>query len=455
MIADTLRVKFLILLVGVALVALSGTLVFRSLVLGDFRDFLEGDTEDKAYAILANVEGAYEQDSGWNTDKQSQLAIWCLTLGFAMRVYDGEGRLVVSTEKAADRAPSALKRRIASLSHPRDRGGSGSFAPYPLFLEGKQIGTLELLPLRENKESLYVKRADLFMLISVFVVGGLALLMSILFSGRLVRPINELSLAASAISRGGPGRRVTVSRRDELGRLGLSFNRMAEDLEAQESLRRKLVADVAHELRTPLGIMRGEIEAMIDGMMAVDEKRLQSLYDETSRLKRMVEGIEDLNQAERSVLYLKRQRFPLKPFLSDIVDRFRVIAGPGKTISLECPESLEADADPERLGQVMVNLVSNAVRAVLRGGEVSLTAEKAANGVLIVVKDNGTGIRQEDLPFVFERFYRGPDGGLGIGLTIVKELIEAHGGSVTVESVQGEGSTFRVLLPVRGVHNSS
>jgi two-component system sensor histidine kinase BaeS len=156
---------------------------------------------------------------------------------------------------------------------------------------------------------------------------------------------------------------VTVSRRDELGRLGLSFNRMAEDLEAQESLRRKLVADVAHELRTPLGIMRGEIEAMIDGMMAVDEKRLQSLYDETSRLKRMVEGIEDLNQAERSVLYLKRQRFPLKPFLSDIVDRFRVIAGPGKTISWSVPNPLRPMPIPNGWAS-NVNLVSNAVRAV-------------------------------------------------------------------------------------------
>jgi two-component system sensor histidine kinase BaeS len=452
----SLQVRFLLLLFCVAFVALSGTLMLRGLMLRDFADYLDGDAQDRVYGILAAFEGAYERDAGWKAETQTWDVLWALTLGFESRLLDGEGRTVITTGRAVESASPALKRRLDALSRLTESRGADEFTPYPLFLGGRQIGTLDLSALRPVRGALFLRRAHRFLLLSIVIVGGLALLLSISFSGRLTRPIKELALAASAISRGDLSKRVAKTRSDEVGDLMDAFNKMARALETQETLRRKLIADVAHELRTPLGVMRGEIEAMVDGMIPIDESRLQSLYDETGRLKNMVEGIEELNSAEASVLSLKRQRVFLPAFLENIAERFRRISEEkGVSLELRCPDDAELFADPERLSQIVVNLLSNAMRATERGGTVSIAVASAPGCREIRVGDTGKGIREEDLPFIFERFYKGPEGGLGIGLTIVKELVEAHGGTVEAHSTPGEGSSFSLLFPITDVHNSS
>jgi two-component system sensor histidine kinase BaeS len=452
----SLHLKFLLLLFGVAAVALSGTLILRELMLGDFRDYLEGDMEDRAYWILANFEGAYERDSGWRAEALSRDALWALTLGFEIRLLDGDGQPVAETAKALDGASPSVKRRLSALSRSRTANNADDFATYPLFLAGRQIGTLEMKSLRPAKEALFVGRADRFLLLSMVLVGGLAALVSVLFSSRLTGPIRELSHAVVAVSRGDLKRRVSISREDEVGGLAKAFNAMASALETQESLRKKLIADVAHELRTPLGVIRGEIEAMMDGLIPNDEERLQSLYEETGRLKHMVEGIEELNQAEASVLSLRRQRLLLRPFLERIVERFRApFKEKGVTLELRCADEPELDADPERMSQILVNLLSNALKATGREGRVSIAVAPSEEGLAITVGDTGKGIREEDLPFVFERFYRGLDGGLGIGLTIVKELVQAHGGRIEAKSSPDKGSSFTLLFPAKVLHNSS
>jgi two-component system, OmpR family, sensor histidine kinase BaeS len=452
----SLWLKFLILLLGVAVLALSGTIVLRELMLKDFRAYLEGETEDKIYWIIADLEGAYDRNSGWNADAQSQNVIWAFTLGFEIRLLDQAGSLVIDTEKAIGETSPRVKRRLLALSEFRKTEDAGEFFIYPLFLSGQQIGALEARELKPLREGIFLSRSNRFLLLAILVIGGLAIILSILFSRRLTRPIKELALAASAISKGDFEGRVSTERRDEVGELSEAFNRMAQALEAHESLRRKLIADVAHELRTPLGVMRGELEGMMDGLIPNDASRLQSLHDETGRLKRIVDCIEELNQAEASVLSLHKQQFRVKPFLENITERYRsVYQEKGVNLELSCPDDSEINADPERLSQIIVNLLSNALRATSSGGRVSLVALSKNNELRISVEDTGLGIAERDLPFIFERFYHGPGDGLGIGLTIVKELAEAHGGSVEVQSARGKGSQFTVVLPTGGLHNSS
>ena len=292
-------------------------------MLRDFRAYLEGDEEDRVYGITADLESTYDRYGRWDPDASARNAVSAITLGFEMRLLDNDGRMVIDTGSALQKASPLVKRRLEALSQSWGEQGSRKFVPYDLFLAGRQIGTVELKALRPAREALFVSRADRFLLISVIVIGGLAVLLSVLFSRRLTRPIGELSAAASEISRGRLGMRVSTTRRDELGSLAEAFNRMAKDLETHEMLRRKLLADVAHELRTPLGAMRGELEGMLDGVIPTDEERLQSLYEETGRLKTMVEGIEDLNQAEAGALSLKKQDVRLDAFLGNIVERFR------------------------------------------------------------------------------------------------------------------------------------
>jgi len=452
----SLWLKFLILLLGVAVLALSGTIVLRELMLKDFRAYLEGETEDKIYWIIADLEGAYDRNSGWNVDAQAQNAIWAFTLGFEIRLLDQAGNLLIDTEKAIETTSSRVKRRLLALSQFRELKETGVFFPYPLFLSGQQIGTLEVSELKPLREGIFLSRSNRFLLLSILVIGGLAIIVSVLFSRRLTRPIKELSLAASAISKGNFKGRVSIQRRDEVGELSETFNRMAQALETQESLRRKLIADVAHELRTPLGVMRGELEGMMDGLISNDTSRLQSLHDETGRLKKVVDGIEELNQAEASGLSLRKQHFRIKDFLENITERYRnVFSEKGVNLELQCQNDNEVNADPERLSQIIVNLLSNALRATNSGGHVLLTALSDNNWMKISIEDTGNGIAEKDLPFIFERFYHGSGGGLGIGLTIVKELAEAHGGKVEVQSAIGKGSQFTIALPTGIVHNSS
>jgi two-component system sensor histidine kinase BaeS len=434
--------KFLILLCGVAVLALSGTIVLRELMLKDFRAYLEGETEDKIYWIIADLEGAYDRNLGWSADVQAQNLIWAFTLGFEVRLLD--------------QTSPRVKRRLLALSQFRNTEDVGDYFLYPLFLSGQQIGTLEARELKPLREGIFLSRSNRFLLLAILVIGGLAIIVSVLFSRPLTRPIKELALAASAISKGNYKGRVSVSRRDEVGELSEAFNRMAQTLETQESLRRKLIADVAHELRTPLGVMRGELEGMMDGLIPNDTARLESLHDETGRLKKMVDGIEELNQAEASVLSLHVQQFKIKPFLENIIERYRnIFQEKGVHLVLRCPDDAQINADPERVSQIIVNLLSNALRATNSRGHVSLTVLPVNNELRISIEDTGTGIVEKDLPFIFERFYHGPGGGLGIGLTIVKELAEAHGGRVEVKSATGQGSQFTIVLPTGDVHNSS
>jgi two-component system sensor histidine kinase BaeS len=223
---------------------------------------------------------------------------------------------------------------------------------------------------------------------------------------------------------------------------------MAGSLEVYESLRRKLTANIAHELRTPLSAMQGELEAMIDGLIKTDAEHLLSLHEETGRLKKLIEGIEELSKAEASVLEMKRQKIDLKPFLSNMQERFaRLFSDKGVGLQLACEDDLTMYADPDKVSQIVINLLSNAMRVTDKGGRVTIKAGKKGDEHFIEVADTGSGIRQEDLPFVFERFYRAHEGGLGLGLAIAKELADAHGGRIEVVSEFGKGSSFTFIIP--------
>jgi two-component system sensor histidine kinase BaeS len=444
----SLWVKFLLLLFAVSLIALSAALLLRELMVRDFRGYLEGEMEDRVYWVTASLESNYQNFSGWNWQSIVGDTVWALMLGFDVKLYDAKGALVVDTQSAIDSLSPLVKKRVLAISESRTGRESGQYVPYALFLGGNEIGLLRVKFLRPKKESVFIQRSNTLLLISLLALGGIAILLSIIFSKRLTNPIEGLTEAAVAIGDGNLKRRVTIAGHDEITKLSDAFNRMAQSLEIQESLRKKLTSNVAHELRTPISAIRGELEGMIDGFIPTDREHLQSLYAEIGRLRNILEGIEELSQAEASGLTLRKQQIELGPFLNNIVDRFRkVFQDKGVSIDVVCDGRLRANADPDRLSQVVINLLSNALKATEKGGDVWVRAAKGEEGTVLEVRDNGTGIKPEDLPYIFERFYRSAGGGLGLGLTIVRELVEAHGGRVSAVSEYGRGATFTVLLP--------
>jgi signal transduction histidine kinase len=307
-----------------------------------------------------------------------------------------------------------------------------------------------------DAEQVFTRAVTMALVAAVIVGGLLALLVAALFSRRVLRPVDALTAAARRMGRGDLQQRVAVSTRDEIGQLGQAFNTMAEGLERTERLRRQMVTDIAHELRTPLTNLRGYLEALRDGVYAPSPETLASLHEEAVLLAQLVDDLQDLTLADAGQLSLHRE--PLR--LADALVRAQQALLPqaedkGVQLRVEPPASAlpNALADDRRVGQILRNLISNAIRHTPPGGQVVLSAATSPDGVEVVVRDTGEGIAAEHLPHVFERFYRADSsraratGGAGIGLAVVKQLVEAHHGRVTVQSTPGEGSTFRFALP--------
>ncbi len=343
----TLWAKFLVLLLAVSAVALGAALILRELMIRDFRDYLEGDRENRVYWITGDAERTYEKHGGWNREALDEDAVWALMLGFQMRILDVDGRVMADTERAlADLSPTMKGRGLAVVqARPKEHA---EYIPYPLFLAGSQIGTLQIRRLGPREEATFIERSNRFLLLSLVAMGGLALVLSAITSRRLTRPLKHLAAAAAAISEGDLRARATIYEKDEVGSLAETFNRMAHAIQRLEELRKKLVMNLAHELRTPLGAMRAEIEGMMDGLIPSGKEELRSLHEETGRLKRMLDGVEDLAHAQASVLTLARERLLLKPLLGHMLERAgRSTRGKEVNLRLECPADLLIHADPD------------------------------------------------------------------------------------------------------------
>jgi signal transduction histidine kinase len=330
----------------------------------------------------------------------------------------------------------------------------------PIRSGGRQVGTLFATVLPDPDQMM--ERARLRRQISAGLVWALALggalaVGLILTLGRAVlRPVRELTAAAGRMARGDLSVRVVTGAGDEIGQLARSFNAMADALARQETLRRDLVGDVAHELRTPLANLRCQLEAIEDGLARPDAATIRSLREDTLLLARLVDDLQQLSLAEAGALRLDLE--PLAP--AELVERAlaavrSAAVGAGVTLEPSAPADLPpVHADRERVAQVLGNLLTNAVQHTPAGGRVVVAARSVAEGVEFTVRDTGTGIPAGHLPLVFERFHRvdpsraRATGGAGLGLAIVRRLVEAHGGTVRVESGEGEGSTFAFTLPL-------
>jgi signal transduction histidine kinase len=294
-----------------------------------------------------------------------------------------------------------------------------------------------------------------------FIWGGLlaiavAIVLAFLLSRRVLSPVKALINATRQFGKGDFSRRVEYKDKGELGELAQSFNSMADNLERTERLRRDMVADVAHELRTPLSNLKGYLEAIGDGVVTPDEGTIRSLSEEASTLSRLVNDLQELSLADAGEIKLARQSEDIVELIKEATAAVQAKGvARGLTITTDLPEPLPAvNIDRQRIKQVLLNLLENAVTHTDRGGSVTVKAGPQGGMIYISVTDTGEGIPDEDLPLIFERFYRvdksraRATGGSGLGLTIAKRLVEAHGGSIQVKSQPGKGSTFTFTVPV-------
>ena len=291
-------------------------------------------------------------------------------------------------------------------------------------------------------------------LIGGIVAGIAGIIIALLYSRRIVGPVKSVTQAARKMEKGDLGQEVEVSSEGEIGELAEAFNSMSFKLQKQEKLRQNMVSDVAHELRTPLSSIKGYIEALREGLIEPHDEMIDSLHQEILLLTRLVEDLQDLTLADAGELELNRQAISLEDIVLTVVESLqRDAEEAGIDLKVSVKDSPLVEIDPQRIDQVLRNLLNNALRYTSAGGEVTVTLQAGTESAEVAVSDDGPGIPEEDLPHLFERFYRveksrnRDSGGSGLGLTIAKQIVEAHGGRIEVSSKEGQGSTFRVILP--------
>jgi len=331
----------------------------------------------------------------------------------------------------------------------------------PIQVEGRTAGFLLATPPSwgqlQPQEQSFLEQVNRALLLAGALAGGLSILLGLGLSRGLTAPVARLTAAARHIAGGDLSQRVSETGSAEIAALGQAFNQMAADLEKAEALRRNMVADVAHELRTPLSVLQGNLRAILDGVYPLEQAEIASLYDETRLLSRLVDDLHELAQAEAGQLHLDLRPTDLAEVIQTTVANFAVAAEAHEVrLTTDLAEGLPPVlADPDRLAQIMRNLLSNALRHTPEGGQITVRGTvEGPQAVRIVVADTGEGIPSGDLPHVFERFWRAERsrsrgrGGSGLGLAIARHLVQAHGGEMGVESEVGKGSRFWFTLPV-------
>ncbi|RJP54646.1 MAG: HAMP domain-containing protein [Anaerolineaceae bacterium] len=357
---------------------------------------------------------------------------------FMLVIAIGMGVLVVAIQFTA---PTAFARHMGEgLGQGQGQGMGMGQGMMPAFYEDFRSGVNEALGVAA--------------LAAVIVAVGV----SFLLSRGVVAPLREMTSASRRIAEGKYDERVAVKSADELGQLGESFNQMAAQLEQVEAMRRQLIGDVSHELRTPLTAIKGSMEGLMDGVLPADVETYQQIHAEADRLSRLVDDLQELSRVEAHAYPLDVSEVDLSALVATTIKRLTPNARAKRiTLTFDGPRQLpRLLADEDRLGQVLTNLTANGIQYTPEGGAVTISAEHKNNEIQITVTDTGVGIPPEHLAHIFTRFYRvdksrsrASGGGSGIGLTIARHLVEAHGGKIWAESEgEGKGSRFVFTLPV-------
>ncbi len=459
-----LRFRIILLFAAIALVTYiySGLIVYQSFLL-ELPQAKGEDLKQEALALQGELEGALAM--GLNPADTLRAALDAGRRGYQARLYDAQGSLLYSTASFAFDAEiieTALAGRrgyaILSASGEGDERGRYVAVSVPLRRGEDIVAVLELASSLREVDYLYNVLSPRLLAgvgFSLLAIAGAGLYIGY----NVTRTLGEIERAANRISQGDFNYRITVVSNDEVGRLAQTINSMAEELQHLSRARAQFLSKVSHELRTPLTIIKGFCLTLLrQSPPAEDVRSLQIIDQQTDYLTHLVTDLLELSRLEAGRLKLHRQRIDFVALVREIMESLGPRAKE-QNVAFSVALSMEGgtdgvmfEVDPQRMRQVLYNLLDNALGHTNSGGEVRLGLEVDGERVVVQVQDNGEGIPAEKLPYVFDRFFQVDPArsGAGLGLAVVKELVEAHGGTASVESEVGRGSTFTISLPLSG-----
>ena len=456
-----LSTKLTLAFLLVALFSLALVGLFANGFLGRQFERYTLDKLDRTVAsTVEQVTGLYSStNESWNAMGLDTAGMSLLTNGLILRVTDESGTVVWDARKHNNGMCMMILENMAHnmRSYQSDFQGGYEEQSFPAVVDGKTVGTIAVgyygPYYYSDADMQFLGELNRMLLLAGAISLAACLLLGAFLARRLTRPMERVIRASNQIASGDYGTRIPPSSTTEIDALSHSVNQLAASLEAQAALRKRLTADVAHELRTPLTSLQSTVEAMLDGVWEANEEHLSSCREEVLRLSRLVDELGMLSRYDGAPLTMDYERLELGALIR------RVFAGleasfRQKNVSF-CIEDGEVwlAADRGKLTQVLINLLFNALKFTPEGGSVSISLGETQDSAWFTVSDTGDGISPEDLPYIFERFYRADPsrsratGGSGIGLSIVEAIVKAHGGTISVSSVPNEGSAFTVTLP--------
>ena len=447
----------LIVLIAISLISLTANL----LISRQFEKYMAEQQSSFSQQMAALLAPQYDSGAdAWNLDYIHGFGMYALEDGYIIKLYDRDGGVVWDAENHDMSLCHQIMLEISTQMEEKRPGIDGEFLThrYDLKQGGAVVGHLDV----SYYSPYYLNEYDFQFLSALnwilFIVGLLSIVgaaaAGVILARRLSAPIAKTTQVTREISEGNYAIRfASTVRIQELDELSRAVNQMAERLETQEALRRRLVSDVAHEVRTPITNVSFQLEAIAEGVLEPTPERLQSCCGELHRISNLVTDLERLRQIESENLVLEKKPVDLLELAQAVQAAFEPeLTRKRLTCQVE-GQAAVVMGDQERMHQVLFNLVSNAVKYSGEGGQISIRVADGAETAVLTVEDQGIGIAEQDLPLIFERFYRTDrsrsrrTGGAGIGLTIVKAIVHAHGGTVAVDSEVGRGSSFAVTLP--------
>ncbi len=456
----SLRFRLLLTFMTIVVVAIAAVAIFASLTAqATFHNyFARQDTVDQAALHQLVTTYQHQQDI---TVLQSQVEHLASAAGLRIIMIDHSQRVIADSSRSLIGKTLTFTDMYALQASQSNAPPSHHPDPVRIVSTDNQIVALGPAPSHFNgapPPDEFVQPINTSMLAAMLIASTVALVLTVIFSSTILRPVHALTIAARKMEQGDLSQRVQHAGQDEIGALAHAFNTMADSLERSEQLRKNLISDVAHELRTPLTNIRGYLEALLDGITAPTPTALASIYEEALLLSRLTTDLQDLTQAEAGQLLLKRSPVAIEDIIHKAVNGICMRAEiKHLSILLNVPSDLPlVNADPERVGQIIRNLLSNAIMHTPPDGTIYIYAWARQEKVVVSIKDTGIGIAAEHLPHIFKRFYRTDrsrarsTGGSGLGLAIVEQLVTAHGGDISVESQVGKGSCFTFTIPIAG-----
>lgn len=447
----------LIVLIAISLISLAANILINK----QFEKYVEKQQNNFAENMTNVLAPQYNSDTDeWNLDYIHGFGMYALRDGYIIKLYDQEKNVVWDAQNHDMTLCYQVMQEISSQMEDKRPNLHGDFLTfrYPLNQNGNIVGYLDV----SYYSPYYFNENDFRFLDSLnqilFIVGALSIagaaIAGVILARRLSAPIAKTTEITREISEGNYAIRFESNvRTQELSRLSEAVNHMAFNLETQENIRRQLTSDVAHELRTPIANVSSQLEAIIEGVWEPTTERLQSCYDELGRISDMISDLEKLRQIENENMILYKEAVDLLELSRTVSMAFEPEMDRKQLTCTVGGDSAVVLGDPKRLHQVIANLLSNAVKYSGEGGHIQVRIQDGAKTASLSVEDRGIGIEKKDQSLIFERFYRTDrsrnrkTGGAGIGLTIARAIVQAHGGKIAVESKEGYGSKFIVTLP--------